>query len=291
MATSQVQKPQPNPTLTANGRNRLRRPRDDGSAAYGLENQLARYKIIRLTAVALFSVANCVIIASITANSKDVNTVCVIVEGIIGALLVVMMGFDDYKFYNTKVNNLVNHWKHIATRDSLTGLYNRLAFLQALDRRIAIASTTTSRYGVMFIDLNKFKPINDRYGHAVGDNVLTIAARRLLSVAGNDDLVARLGGDEFAILMTRTNVVIARKLEFDIENVFKTPITINGSSLVISASIGTCLASDYHRNAEDVIHAADVMMYRQKAIERWNGNTRINKAKVQGVNRAAKGRW
>jgi diguanylate cyclase (GGDEF)-like protein len=270
------------PTV-ADARTRVGRPGDDGAVALALSASLLRYRQTRMIVFAILALLNCAAIAVITAPNHALSLLTTAFEVVMAVGLVALLGIDDTLLYISKVDKLVYHWKLIATRDSLTGLYNRLAFLQTLDKRISLTTAKSARYGVMFIDLNKFKPINDQFGHEVGDNVLRIAARRLRSVAGNDDMVARLGGDEFAILMSRTNVMLARKLEFAIEQVFKTPITINGAELVLSCSIGTCLESDHHRTAEDVLRAADSLMYRQKALERWKGNTRMNAMRVQKI--------
>ena len=266
---------------------RIRDPRENGAIAVSLGYSITNHKIVRIAMVAILSVINCVLTSYLAGGGgKDTGMQCLWVEAIYSIILVAFLAVDDIYWYTPRIDTLVNYWKRIATRDSLTGLHNRLAFLQALDQRIAIAEATRARYGVMFIDLNKFKEINDTFGHAVGDGVLTISARRIMSVVGKDDLVARLGGDEFAILLMRTNVVLARRIEVEIENSFKAPMLINGQALYVGASLGTCLASDHHTHAEDVIHSADILMYRQKALTRWGGNTRVNQAKIQGIKRS-----
>lgn len=265
---------------------RTRQPHENGSLALIYGHSISNHKILRVATIAILSVINCVVIAYVAASEKDASIICLEIEAGYALLLVILCAFDDAYWFGQRIDKLVGYWKRIATRDSLTGLFNRLAFLQALDKRIAIAEETRARYGVMFIDLNKFKEINDTFGHAVGDAVLTVAARRISGVTGKDDLVARLGGDEFAILLMRTNVVLARRAEVELLEAFKSPMTINGQVLYVGASIGTCLASDQHTHAEDVIHSADVLMYRQKALTRWAGNTRVNSAKVQNIKRS-----
>lgn len=264
-------------------RSHLARGGDDMVATAVLTVELARHRRARFWIMTLFALLNCAAIATVTNRNTVLNLPAIALEAGAGLIAVAMLAYDDGVRYAAKIEKLLYHWRLIATRDSLTGLYNRLAFLQTLDKRISLTTTKSARYGVMFIDLNKFKLINDQYGHEVGDNVLRIAARRLTSVAGSDDMVARLGGDEFAILMSRTNVLVARKLEFGIEQAFRVPISINGKELVVTASIGTCLESDNYRTSDEIIRAADTLMYRQKAILRWGGNTRIKSTRVRKV--------
>ena len=269
-------------------RQRTRKPRESAAVAIGLNNRVKKHKIARLAVLAVLAGINSVVVSAFVSGStsKDISLECLSVEGIFGLILVGWLAFDDMFLYGPRVGNLVSYWQRLATRDSLTGLYNRLAFLQALDRRIAIAKSTRARYGVMFIDLNKFKEINDTFGHAIGDGVLTMAARRISEAVGSEDLVARLGGDEFAILLMRTNVVEARRIEVEITAKFSAPMTIAGQALKVGASIGTCLAGDHHTHAEEVLHNADLLMYRHKAQTRWAGNTRVNGARVQNITRA-----
>jgi diguanylate cyclase (GGDEF)-like protein len=262
-------------------RARVSRSGDDVAVSAVLAAGLQRHRRVRFWIMVLFALLNCAAIASVQEHGHAVDLSLIALEAVVGLTAVATLAYDDGVRYAAKIEKLIYHWKLIATRDSLTGLYNRLAFLQTLDKRISLTTEKSARYGVMFIDLNKFKQINDLYGHEVGDNVLRIAARRLLGAAGSDDMVARLGGDEFAILMSRTNVLVARKLEFGIEQAFRAPISINGKELIVTASIGTCLESDHYHTSDELIRAADTLMYRQKAVERWRGNTRIKSTHIR----------
>ena len=90
--------------------------------------------------------------------------------------------------------------RHVAEHDGLTGLLNRTAFLQALQAAATDVHRSGRGFAVLYVDLDGFKPVNDRYGHAVGDQLLVWVARQLTQAAREDDVVARLGGDEFALL-------------------------------------------------------------------------------------------
>ncbi len=264
------------------------RRKRDTSLPDVMQHRIQTHQIIRPAILALLGLTNCVLISSYihSGSPKDLETQCLWIEAAFGLAIVLGIALDDFLLYSSPYRRIIDYWKGLATRDALTGLHNRFSFMQALEQRAEIARTTRARYGVMFIDLNKFKQINDTFGHAIGDGVLTTTARRIAQVVGPTDMVARLGGDEFAILLLRTNVVHARKMEVEIANTFVDPMMVHGKQLFTSASIGTCLASDHHLHAEDLLHAADLLMYRQKALKQWNGNTRMNKARVRGVKRS-----
>lgn len=152
-----------------------------------------------------------------------------------------------------------------ATHDPLTQLPNRILLMDRFEMALKSAHRYGETMGCLYIDLDNFKPINDQYGHATGDEVLKIVARRLQMAIREDDTLARLGGDEFIILAT----ALSREQSVDkvaekILAVFSKPIEVKGQSRVLEASIGI---STYPRNADnsmDLLEAADKAMYRAK---------------------------
>jgi diguanylate cyclase (GGDEF)-like protein len=151
-----------------------------------------------------------------------------------------------------------------ASRDPLTNLANRRAMLQALTTATSSPRSNGRKNAFFLIDLNYFKRINDLHGHAFGDRVLQIIARRLRKSTRPSDLLARLGGDEFALLCydvdRDTALAIGRRFIASLEG----EIRAGGHLHIIGASIGIVLIPDDGANAEEVIHHADLAMYRAK---------------------------
>jgi diguanylate cyclase (GGDEF)-like protein len=157
-----------------------------------------------------------------------------------------------------------------ALHDSLTGLPNRVLFLEAVER--ACERRRREPAAVLFIDLDNFKDVNDGFGHASGDHLLRAITVRLRSVAREGDLIARLGGDEFAIVLRgvedsqQGHEAANRYL-----SIFSEPFAVDGLSLVSTASIGLVLADDQSSTAADLMRNADLAMYDSKR----NGGARV----------------
>jgi diguanylate cyclase (GGDEF)-like protein len=151
---------------------------------------------------------------------------------------------------------------HQAFHDSLTGLPNRAAFLDRLDHALAIAERSGAEVGVLFLDLDRFKTVNDSLGHAAGDELLVTVAERLQSCLRDGDTPARFGGDEFAVLLEgvggtdEAESVAARVLDE-----MRRPFEVQGRHLMVSASVGIATAT---RREGDVLRDADLAMYRAK---------------------------
>jgi diguanylate cyclase (GGDEF)-like protein/PAS domain S-box-containing protein len=155
--------------------------------------------------------------------------------------------------------------EHLAYHDGLTGLSNR----PHLEDRLAIAIADSRRYGdqlaMAYIDLDHFKPVNDRYGHAAGDDVLVEVGRRLRECVREPDTVARLGGDEFVVafprLSSREEVEgIAKRLAERI----KEPIIVDGIVVTVGASVGVALFDPSVDDARSLLVKSDIAMYAAK---------------------------
>lgn len=155
---------------------------------------------------------------------------------------------------------------YLAHHDALTGLANRSLFFQRLEQRLAGAEGDQRAFAVLFVDLDRFKDINDRFGHALGDQVLQIVARRLLHGVRSSDVVARLGGDEYLVLLSgiASETALGELLDKLMRSIGE-PISVDGVSLNVGASIGYSLYPRDGDNAEDLVNRADHSMYRVKA--------------------------
>ncbi|QSX78206.1 bifunctional diguanylate cyclase/phosphodiesterase [Agrilutibacter solisilvae] len=156
---------------------------------------------------------------------------------------------------------------HENLHDSLTGLPNRNFLYGALERALArLHRDSSHRFAVLFLDLDRFKVINDSVGHLSGDQMLKQAGERLLSCVRSSDVVARLGGDEFAILMEDIQVPedACHTAQRAIASLSE-PMYIAGKELFTSASVGIALGHARYSKAEELLRDADVAMYRAKA--------------------------
>ncbi|HEY7771021.1 putative bifunctional diguanylate cyclase/phosphodiesterase [Longimicrobium sp.] len=153
---------------------------------------------------------------------------------------------------------------HDALHDSLTGLPNRALFLDRLERAIAHTHRHPERqFAVIFLDLDRFKVINDRVGHLAADQVLQAIAERLLRCLRAGDSVARLGGDEFALLLEDVDnpAVVAQRVQHELQ----APFEVAGQQLGVTASLGIAISSTGFSRPVDVLRDADAAMYRAKA--------------------------
>ncbi|GAB3784971.1 hypothetical protein GCM10028797_14750 [Dyella agri] len=150
-------------------------------------------------------------------------------------------------------------------RDVVTGTLNRAFMLDRLERALLMARRDGRRLALVFIDLDHFKPINDRLGHAVGDEVLQIVARSLQSVLRESDSVCRYGGDEFLVLLPAIAAPTdAERIAADMLMALSTPVSVGGEILKLSASLGISIYPDDGEDPATLINHADAAMYRRK---------------------------
>lgn len=156
-----------------------------------------------------------------------------------------------------------NHLQAIT--DHLTGLLNRQGFEAALDGKIIEADRRGHQLACLFVDLDRFKWINDNLGHAAGDEVLREVVARATPQLRPTDVIARLGGDEFAILVSAPEAeTVARAIADRIKSIFAAPFTPEGASVTLSASIGISLYPQHASCAAELLQKSDLAMYARK---------------------------
>lgn len=156
--------------------------------------------------------------------------------------------------------------RYLATHDQLTGLLNRSSFLQALDKAIARSNRSGKPVGLLFLDLNKFKAVNDTLGHAAGDELLKEVASRIQGCLRTTDTAFRLAGDEFTVIVEQLDAgedvhLIAAKLR----DRLSAPYFEDPAAPKVSASIGAVAYPCDGASAEELLHLADKAMYQDKA--------------------------
>jgi len=167
---------------------------------------------------------------------------------------------DELQRSEAQVRQLANH-------DSLTELTNRRAFDAELERRIRACGEARGglhNVALMMIDLDRFKPINDTYGHSRGDQLLCDVARRVRGIVREQDTVARIGGDEFAIIVSDARESLVETFANRVRREISRPFTVDGSEMKIDASIGIAFTSGHPVTADDLIMAADLALYAAK---------------------------
>lgn len=155
--------------------------------------------------------------------------------------------------------------RHLAQHDVLTDLPNRLLFQDRLDQAIARARRGGDLLGVMLIDLDKFKAINDEFGHGIGDQVLRVAGTRLIQTLRATDTVARIGGDEFALILPDlSSAGAALAIAHKTLRQLSAPLTIDGRQLPLQGSLGIALFPTDGQSIAQLMQCADIAMYRAK---------------------------
>lgn len=154
--------------------------------------------------------------------------------------------------------------EHLANYDYLTDLPNRLNLMNTVEKNIADDSVKTM--AILFLDLDQFKPVNDEYGHQMGDDLLVAVAKRLRSCVRESDFVARLGGDEFIVVLKGPNASVkaSEKVAKKIISAISSPFNIARQQVTINTSIGITLYPQHAINADSLITLADIAMYNSK---------------------------
>jgi diguanylate cyclase (GGDEF)-like protein/PAS domain S-box-containing protein len=155
--------------------------------------------------------------------------------------------------------------EHQALHDSVTGLANRVALMDRLQQSLVALERRPGRVGLMFVDIDDFKDVNDAFGHDVGDGVLTEVGRRLSAVARRADTVARLGGDEFVVLLSYLHAEADVRAICDrITNTIRAPLVVDGRELAVTGSVGVVVTDEPTLDPGELVRRADVAMYGAK---------------------------
>ncbi len=155
-------------------------------------------------------------------------------------------------------------WRH-ANLDPLTGLPNRRRFRERLEEEIQRATRAGEMFGLIFVDLDRFKDINDSLGHHSGDLLLKEAAARVVAAVRKDDVVARLGGDEFTVLaINLADGIVLQRAAQRIVAALSAPFVLGDETCFVSASVGVTIFPRDARNADDLLRGADMAMYEAK---------------------------
>lgn len=164
-----------------------------------------------------------------------------------------------------------SRFEHQATHDSLTNLPNRAQVMSFLEEKLILAKVGRKELAVLFLDLDKFKHVNDTLGHAVGDELIIQTGKRLRSGIREGDMVARLGGDEFVVVLPEASIHDALEVGDRIQKLVAEPLMIGNSSVTTSATIGVSLYNgDTEPSAAELIEEADTALYEAKETGRGN---------------------
>ena len=160
---------------------------------------------------------------------------------------------------------------HQAQHDFLTGLPNRLLLTDRLTQAIALSRRRGNKVALLFLDLDRFKPVNDSLGHVIGDKLLQSVAQRLTESVRTSDTMCRLGGDEFVMLLSEIkDVDAATQFAEKLLAAMAVPHLIDGHEVHITSSIGISVSPDDGRDGETMLKNADTAMYFAKRMGRTN---------------------
>ena len=154
---------------------------------------------------------------------------------------------------------------HLAHHDVLTGLANRLQVYQDIEHCIKKSQPANAKFGLLFLDIDQFKHVNDSLGHGMGDQLLKLISKRLRETVASDGIVARLGGDEFMIIYPdEQNLASLQDRAEELNCILNLPFELNANSVFAGSSIGVCLYPEHGDTLENLVSNADVAMYHAK---------------------------
>jgi diguanylate cyclase (GGDEF)-like protein len=201
---------------------------------------------------------------------RELDTLAVAFNGMAEQLAAAQHQALDYqRQLETRVAERTAELQHLAWHDSLTSLPNRHQLDALLHAAINRAARSGRRVGVLFVDIDNFKNLNDSLGHTFGDAVLVAIGARLAASAGTLGFAARWGGDEFTIVHEEADsaeaVLEAGRL---VVGAFGEPIQVNGRELIVTVSVGASIYPDHEKTPEDLLSAADAALFQAKALGR-----------------------
>jgi len=172
---------------------------------------------------------------------------------------------------------MMNKLEQLANTDALTSIHNRFYLMENGDKLINETKELSNPITVMMLDLDFFKDVNDKYGHVVGDEILTEFAARISNLVRKYDLFARYGGEEFILVAPRLSFENAKKLADRIRFVIEScPFIYDRHEIAITVSIGTASQRQITKNLKDFIASADEMLYTAKS----NGRNRVESVEI-----------
>lgn len=167
---------------------------------------------------------------------------------------------------NSELKDQESSLRQLAHYDALTGLSNRTLIMEKFSLLLAHSKRNSTKLAILFLDLDRFKPINDLYGHHIGDDVLIMMADRLRSLLRNSDAIGRIGGDEFIVLVEEGDGEFnPQEVANKIKSTIAEPISIMGDNLQLGVSIGTAIYPDNGKDLATLVSFADTAMYIDKA--------------------------
>jgi diguanylate cyclase (GGDEF)-like protein/PAS domain S-box-containing protein len=176
----------------------------------------------------------------------------------VSGIVVTARDVDDRKAFEEQL-------RHRAFHDALTGLANRALFYDRIEHALTRGARGEGQVAILFVDLDDFKPVNDRHGHANGDRLLEEVARRLSGCLRSADTAARLGGDEFGVLLESvTGAEAAAQTAARILDALAAPLELAGTRIAVTASIGMAVSAAGDRGVEELLRKADLAMYEAK---------------------------
>lgn len=199
-----------------------------------------------------------------TATLHWVQLLPLVSIALVGVLLAILKGVRFQREATGLVADIERAAYDRATRDPLTGLHNRSGFKMRLDEAVA-ERKGADLVGVLYIDLDRFKEVNDGYGHEMGDKLLVAVTERLTAICGRDVTIARLGGDEFAVVVTQRSTADEIVLMGEaISRELGQPFLLGSTEVVIGGSVGIAIAPEDGADATELVRRADISMYRAK---------------------------
>jgi diguanylate cyclase (GGDEF)-like protein len=193
------------------------------------------------------------------------ETAPMIAAGVLAAIIAVSFLLRRLQRTSTMLEVTKEKASFLAFHDPLTGVPNRALFEDRLEQALANMRRTGSMVALHYIDLDRFKHVNDTLGHPAGDELIRFAARQLSGLVSEVDTVARLGGDEFAIIQFQpATIAAAEALSQKVVDAFANPIPVAGVEALIGASVGVIVTADASSNAADMMRQADIALYQAK---------------------------
>lgn len=197
------------------------------------------------------------------ANGKTFNSRISISSAQVNGVRYGVASIQDFTAVQQEISSLASY----SNVDVLTNLFNRRYLEEVLKPNSRILATWKA-IGVLYLDLNKFKPVNDNLGHAAGDSVLKMVANRLKVSVRYDDVIFRTGGDEFLIFINLTNVddkfELLKSISKKISKLISDPFLLKNHPINIGVSVGAGIYPDDNDNLSELIHSADIAMYLSK---------------------------